>query len=93
MEKIVCKKCGAEDDYSTQLKNGQNVATCNNCQSFIKNISYSKPKFYFGQYKGTLIADCIDLSYLIWFLEKTNPKANIKTACIERIETLKNSNL
>jgi len=91
MEKIVCKKCGAEDDYSTQLKNRQNVATCNNCHSFIKNISYSQPKFYFGQYKGNLIADCVDLSYLEWFLANTNPKANIKTACVNRIEILKST--
>jgi uncharacterized protein (DUF3820 family) len=89
MEQIVCKKCGVENDYSTQLKNGQNVATCNNCQSFIKNIAYQPPKFYFGKYKGTLIADCFDLKYLTWFLAETNPKANIKTAVIERINLLK----
>jgi uncharacterized protein (DUF3820 family) len=88
MEHIVCKKCGAENDYSTQLKNGQNVATCNKCQSFIKNISYQPAKFYFGKYKGTEIASCLDLEYLKWFAENTNPKANIKYACYLQISKI-----
>jgi hypothetical protein len=93
MENIVCKKCGAENDFSAELKGIHNVATCNKCNSFIKNIPYSQPKFYFGKYKDNLISECTDLNYLQWFLENTKPKANIKVATISRIETLKNSNL
>ena len=87
---IVCKSCGTINDYRTELKNNQNTAFCNSCGTFIKNIPYSKPKFYFGKYSGTLISDCDDLNYLDWFLNNTKPKANIKQAVETQIKTLKN---
>jgi hypothetical protein len=90
MENIICKKCGKENDYSTQLKGMHNAATCNNCQSFIKNISYAESKFYVGKYRDVLISECEDLEYIIWFVENTNPKEKVKIACISRIEILKN---
>ncbi len=70
------------------MKGGQKVATCNMCGNFIKNIAHQPAKFYFGKYKGIEIANCLDLDYLNWFLENTNPKANIKAACINQISIL-----
>lgn len=88
MEAVICKKCGLVDDYSTEIKNGHKVATCNGCKSFIKNIPHQPPKFYIGKYKGQLISECTDKSYLQWFILNTNPKANIKEACIKKIAEL-----
>jgi hypothetical protein len=87
---VICNKCGLVDNYRTELKNGQKVAHCNGCNSFIKNIPYQPAKFYFGKYKDTLISDCNDLQYCEWFLGNTNPKANIKLAVINKIIDLKN---
>jgi len=87
-KQVICRNCGSIDDYWTEFKNGQQVATCNGCNKYIKNIPYQLPKFYVGKYKGETISSNTDLNYLKWFLEKTNPKANIKTAVEERINQL-----
>lgn len=93
MKEIVCRSCGVVNNYTTELRNNQKVATCNECGSFIKNIPYAVQKFYFGKYKGTPISECDDLSYLNWFVENTKPTPNLKKSCLERIETLKNLGL
>lgn len=85
---IICKNCGSVNDYTTELKNGQNVATCSCCDRFIKNVPYQPPKFYFGKYKNQLISENIDLNYLEWFLHNTKPKANIKEAVIKQINII-----
>jgi uncharacterized protein (DUF3820 family) len=88
MEKIFCRTCGFTDKYSTEMKGTQKVATCNMCGNFIKNIAYQPAKFYFGKYKGKEISECMDLEYLKWFVENTNPKANIKYACYLQISKI-----
>ncbi len=85
---VICKKCGSVNDYWTEMKSGQQCAYCNGCDSYIKNVPYQIPKFYIGKYKGETISSCKDLSYLKWFLEKTNPKASQKTAVENRIAEL-----
>jgi len=85
---ITCKNCGVIDDYITIMKNGQNVATCNGCQKFIKNMPYQIPKFYIGKYKGQTISSCADLNYLKWFILNTNPKSTQKIAVESRIHFL-----
>jgi len=89
---IICRSCGSINDYRTQMINGQNVAHCNSCDSFIKNIPYSQeqPKMYFGKYKGGYIHDIDDLPYLVWLNENVNLKPErIKKAVEERISYLK----
>lgn len=86
---IKCNKCGEINNYRTEMKNGQNVAHCNICGSFIKNIPYQTPKFYFGKYKGQLISDCQDLGYLQWMVTSGVVKANIKDAVIDQISKIK----
>jgi uncharacterized protein (DUF3820 family) len=86
---LVCRKCGSINDYSTEMKSGQNVATCNACGSFIKNIPYREPALYFGKYKGRAIKDIPDPNYLQWVLDKCNPKGSIKQAVINQISKLK----
>lgn len=66
MGQLTCQKCNAIDDYYTEVKANNNVARCNQCDSFIKNISYDKPKLYMGKYKGIPIDEIEDLSYLKW---------------------------
>lgn len=89
---IECRYCGSSD-YSTEMKSGQNVATCNNCGRFIKNIPYSEPGIYFGKYKGKLIKDFQtkeEINYLYWI--RNNPdiwykmKDRIKEAINYRLD-------
>lgn len=88
MEQLVCKKCGAIDDYTTEQKSNNLVATCT-CGAFIKNIPTEKPKFYFGKYKDNVIEDCNDLSYLIWARDNMNAlKGRQKQAVLDRITSL-----
>ena len=84
---IKCK-CGEVNNYRTEMKNGQNVAHCNKCGSYIKNIPYSEPKFYFGKYKGKLISDCQDLGYLQWLINSGAVRANQKEAVLVQIEKI-----
>ena len=87
---IVCKNCGLVNDYRTEMKNGQNVAHCNGCGKYIKNIPYNQtPKLYFGKYKDRIISEIEDLNYLQWLVESGAVRANIKQAVIDRIAQLK----
>lgn len=87
---IVCKNCGSVNDYRTEMKNGQNVAHCNACGKYIKNIPYNPhPKLYFGKYKDRLIKDIEDLNYLQWLIDGNVLKANTRRAVIDRIAQLK----
>lgn len=84
MEDIICKNCGGVNDYTTEMKSGQNVATCKACGSFIKNIPYAKPTLWFGKFKGKPIEDFDgkEIEYLYWV--RNNPdiwqKLNRRTA-------------
>lgn len=72
------------------MKNGQNVAHCNGCGKYIKNIPYNpRPKIYFGKYKNRFIDDLEDIQYLKWLIDNQVVKANIKQAVIEQIDKLK----
>ena len=86
-EPIVCTQCGVIDDYSTEPKSNQLTARCNSCKAFFKNISYAPAKFYVGKYKGTLIADCIDKQYMIWYAEIV-AKGKLKKDILKRISEL-----
>lgn len=66
MEDITCARCGAVNDYYTEVKANNNVARCNQCDGFIKNIAYDKPKLFVGKYKGIAIDEIDDLNYLKW---------------------------
>lgn len=84
MEEIICKHCGCVDDYTTEMKSNQNVATCNGCGTFIKNIPYQAPALYFGKYKGLAIKNYLSrdhVNYLYWI--RNNPeiwsKLNVRT--------------
>ena len=87
---VICKNCGAIDDYWTELKNGQQVAYCNGCDKYIKNIPYNLPKFYYGKMVGKLVSEVKDLGYLKWFLTGTTPppKPHMKEAIEKRIKEL-----
>lgn len=57
------------NDYRTEMKNSQNVATCNSCGDYIKNIPYAEPALYFGKYKNKPIKDYYtrdEMNYLYW---------------------------
>lgn len=49
------------------------TAYCNGCSKYIKNISYDKPKLYFGKHKGIPIEDYGNpemISYLNWIVSQ-----------------------
>jgi uncharacterized protein (DUF3820 family) len=74
MEEIICKNCGSINDYDFELRNGQKVAWCKSCKTFIKNIPYNDPALYFGKYKGKAIKDYFtpdEVNYLHWI--RNNP--------------------
>jgi hypothetical protein len=68
MDDIVCKNCGLINDYRVERKANNDVATCNGCGKFIKNIPYSKPALFFGKYAGKPIENYEngEVSYLKW---------------------------
>jgi hypothetical protein len=58
MQDIICKNCGYINDYRTELKANNNVAYCNGCDKYIKNIPQNNmPMLHFGKYKGKLVTD------------------------------------
>lgn len=73
METIICKHCGLIDDFTVTRKANNDVATCNGCGMFIKNIPYSPLAFFFGKYAGKPIADFTgaELYYLRWARNNT----------------------
>ena len=84
MEDIVCRKCGTINEYRVERKANNDVATCTACGSFIKNIPYSPPALYFGQFKGKPIEQYEtkrELDYLYWIRNHKEiwPKLNART--------------
>lgn len=75
---LLCPKCRIEVEPVTELKSNQNTARCPNCDTFIKNIPYEKPKFYVGKYKDKAIEEIDDLSYLQWAV-KNMSRLNTRT--------------
>lgn len=74
MEDIICKQCGSINDYKVERKAHNDVATCNGCGAFIKNIPYAEPALYFGKFKGKPIKDFVtpdEIRYLYWV--RNNP--------------------
>lgn len=90
METIKCPKCGATDQYYTELKANNNVARCSICDAFIKNIPYQQPALYFGKYKGKKIADIEDIEYLKWVLNNIRLSAPFKDAIQKQISNFEN---
>lgn len=89
METIKCPKCGALDNFYTELKANNNVARCALCDTFIKNIPYqTEQSFYFGKYKGKKVSEIDDLGYLRWAVEKTKPKPAMKEAILKQISRI-----
>lgn len=89
MEEIVCKNCGLVDDYSTEMKSGQNVATCNGCGNYIKNLPQGNPpQIYIGKYKGQFLHDITDTEYLIWAYKNWTMNPKMKNDILNRITEL-----
>jgi len=90
MEDVICNSCGLINDYTTQMKSGQNVATCS-CGKFIKNIPYAEPTLYFGKYAQKKISEINDKNYLEWALiNVVQLKAKQKEAIKKQIDKLNN---
>ncbi len=64
MPDIICKKCGEVNNYRTELKSNNQVAYCNGCGAYIKNIPYAEPALYVGKYKGIPIKDALINMYV-----------------------------
>lgn len=94
MPEIICNKCGSVDDFRVELKSNNQVAYCNSCGAYIKNIPYAEPSFYFGRYKGMKVSDLIDVKdvpYLEWYLlniQKITP--SMKDAIANQIQKINN---
>lgn len=85
---IVCNKCGLVNDYRTIQKANNQVAYCNGCDSYIKNIPHDVPKLYVGKYKGIPIDQITDLNYLQWAVGTLRLTSAVKMAVLSRISTL-----
>ena len=90
MEDIKCNKCGSVNDYYTELKANNNVARCNKCDSFIKNIPYEEPTFHFGKYKDKKVKEVEDMQYLKWALDKVKLSSSMRTAVTQQISSFEN---
>jgi uncharacterized protein (DUF3820 family) len=91
MEQLKCLKCGAVDQFYTEVKANNNVARCSVCDAYIKNIPYSEPTLYFGKYKGKKVSEIEDMQYLKWVLSATKPSESMRKAIqtqIDRFEFL-----
>lgn len=90
MEDVVCVRCSTINEYHTEVSGPHVKAICDNCGRYIKFLSQEKPKrFYFGKYKGDLIAECSDKNYLKWLLQKQEDPDKtfvLSAAYIEEIE-------
>lgn len=85
MEDIKCGKCGAVNNYYTEVKANNNVARCSVCDAFIKNIAYAEPSFFVGKYKGKPIKEIEDMGYLKWALKEMKLSENMRKAISNRI--------
>lgn len=88
MQDVICKKCNSVNDYTTQLKANNNVAYCNQCGSYIKNIPHAEPTFYVGKYKDRKISEIDDLNYLQWAHKEMKLSSNIREAVQKQIDKL-----
>jgi len=89
MNDFVCKNCG-NNTYFTELKNGQNVASCEKCNTFYKNLpNESEAVLYFGKYKGSIISQMStkeEINYLNWLLtSEIKLSSKIKTAVQKKL--------
>lgn len=90
MEEVVCKNCGSVNDYRTERKSNNDVAYCNGCGKYIKNIPRNEPMFYVGKYKNIPISAIEDMGYLKWALKEMRLTANIRSAIEKRISIFEN---
>lgn len=90
MADIICTKCGSVNDYRTERKANNDVAYCNGCDAYIKNIPRSEPTLYFGKYKDKKVSEIEDINYLRWVLKETKPSAHLRTAIETRISQFEN---
>lgn len=88
METLFCGHCNKDVGFYTELKSNQNVARCNECDGFIKNIPYEKPQFYVGKHKGKPIEELTDLNYLQWAIKNIKLNTRTKDAINARITQL-----
>lgn len=90
MDTLFCPNCRAEKEYVTEVKSNQNTARCFDCNTFIKNIPYNKPKMYVGKYKDKNIDEIDDLKYLDWaHRDMTSLNKRTKDAIAAQISKLK----
>lgn len=86
METLFCNHCQKEVGFYTELKANNNVARCNDCNGFIKNIPYQEPQLYVGKYKNKPIKDIEDMGYLKWALREMKLSNNVRQAIESRIK-------
>jgi len=80
---LICPRCQSSN-YTTELKSGNLVATCENGH-YIKNIPYSEPALHFGKYKGKKITEIDDIDYLKWVLNNVHQGKHIRESIQKRI--------
>src|SRR4051812_12897154 len=86
---VICKNCGSVNDYHIARKANNDVAYCNGCDKYIKNIPQrNAPMLHFGKYKGQFIKDIEDVSYLEWVRDKVKLSESTRFALLERIKSL-----
>lgn len=90
MEDIICNKCGLVNDYRTERKANNDVAYCNGCDSYIKNIPRDVPKLYIGKYKDIPISEIENMGYLKWALKELRLTGTVKAAIEKRISEFEN---
>ena len=88
-EKLICKKCGCVDDYTTE-KSGPHLKAVCYCGAFIKFLTYTEAVLWFGKHSGTPIREITDKSYLEWLIDNDVVKrGRTRRAIIERISELR----
>lgn len=90
MEEVVCRNCGSVNDYITERKANNDVAYCNGCGKYIKNIPRNEPMFYVGKYKNVPISIIEDMPYLKWALREMKLASSIRNAIEKRISNFEN---
>lgn len=92
MKTLYCKCCKKDVTFVVVKKSNNNVASCSECNHFLKNVSNNDLGiktvghiFPFGKYKGTKISECNDVDYMDWFLKNVDISKSIKDEVFERI--------
>jgi uncharacterized protein (DUF3820 family) len=83
---LTCPRCQTSN-YTTELKSGNLVATCENGH-YIKNLPYSEPALYFGKYKGKKVVEIQDVDYLKWVLKNTHQGKHVRYAIQKQIDSI-----